>query len=330
MLIERVDPRADDVRQFFDVYAAAQKVDDPHGPPTSYTDFRGRLIWGDTGDPMQTWLGWSDDRSRLLGGYTLMLPKYDNPHLGWVEPVVHPEERRRGHGRTLADHARAQVRESGRRLLAAGAVEGSPGLAFCDALGAERASIEHRNVLDLADVDEAHIAGLLAEAREAAGGYSVLSWIGEVPKEHLDGVAPLLTAISDAPVDQLEWQGEAWSPERVRAVEKSLTDTRARRYTIVARHDASGVLAGLTQLYVSEEHYGWAGQGHTAVLPEHRGHRLGLLMKAAMLPWLREQEPDVRRVVTTNAESNSYMLRVNHLLGYRLLDRWFSCQLEVG
>lgn len=329
MLIERVDPRGDDVRPFFDLYQAAERIDDPHGPPSSYTDFRGHLIWGWAANVPQTWLGWADDRSRPLGGYILTLPVYDNTHLGELNLIVHPEVRRHGYGRALLQHAIGRIRGSGRRLLMGETLEGSAGLAFCDALGAERASMEVRSVQDLADVDETHLRELLAQARTAAEGYSLLSWAGTTPERHVDDVATLLSAMSDAPVDQLEWKGEVWDAERVRQEDKGTAESRVHSYTVVARHDASGALVGHTRILVPEEHHGWAHQGDTVVLPDHRGHRLGTLIKAAMVPWLGESEPDVRRVVTGNAESNSYMLRVNRLLGYRPLDRSIGCQLRL-
>lgn len=329
MLIERVDTRTDDVRPYFDLYTAAQKVDDPQGPPTSFTDFRGDLIWGHGGDAPEVWLGWADRHARLLGGYALTLPARDNDHLGVVDLVVHPEVRRHGYGRALATHACDQIREAGRRLVVATPLDGSPGLAFCDASGAARAAVELRNVLDLKDVDTASLHELLAEAQKASGGYSLLSWTGTVPTEHLGGVAVLRAAMSDAPVDDLEWGDEVWDAPRIREAEKRVAPTGLRVYSIVARHDASGELVAYTQLLVPAEHQGWAFQDDTVVLANHRGRRLGLHVKAAMLQWLTEREPEVSRIVTFNAESNDHMLRVNRALGFWTMDRWICCQLSL-
>jgi len=52
----------------------------------------------------------------------------------------------------------------------------------------------------------------------------------------------------------------------------------------------------------------------------HRGHRLGLLTKAAMLDWLASAEPGLQRLVTWNAASNKHMVAINEALGYELLD----------
>jgi hypothetical protein len=61
---------------------------------------------------------------------------------------------------------------------------------------------------------------------------------------------------------------------------------------------------------------GWAHQVITAVTREHRGHRLGLLLKLAMMELLATTEPQLERIETLNAASNEYMVAVNDALGY--------------
>ena len=56
--------------------------------------------------------------------------------------------------------------------------------------------------------------------------------------------------------------------------------------------------------------------GVTMVLPEHRGHRLGLATKLASHRALREQVPACELVVTSNAEVNTHMNAINERMGY--------------
>ena len=51
----------------------------------------------------------------------------------------------------------------------------------------------------------------------------------------------------------------------------------------------------------------------------HRGHRLGLLVKTAMLEWLAEAEPQLERIDTGNAAVNRWMIAINTALGYEPL-----------
>ena len=58
-------------------------------------------------------------------------------------------------------------------------------------------------------------------------------------------------------------------------------------------------------------------QWDTIVLPEHRGRRLGMLVKAANLIQVHRAAPDATSILTWNAEENRYMLDVNEALGFR-------------
>lgn len=90
-------------------------------------------------------------------------------------------------------------------------------------------------------------------------------------------------------------------------------------------------MAALTQVGVDPADPGWGHQMNTAVTRKHRGHRLGLLAKIAMLELLAAAEPQLERVVTWNAESNRHMIAVNEALGYTILGqpatRW---QVDVA
>lgn len=60
-----------------------------------------------------------------------------------------------------------------------------------------------------------------------------------------------------------------------------------------------------------------AVQEDTLVLESHRGHRLGMLLKAANAQFMLEHAPDTALVTTFNAEENEPMLRVNIELGFK-------------
>ena len=91
-------------------------------------------------------------------------------------------------------------------------------------------------------------------------------------------------------------------------------------YSVAALHAASGELAAITDLDADPDSPGWGFQLLTAVTRPHRGHRLGLLVKTAMLDWLAEAEPQLERIVTGNAAVNQHMIAINEELGYELLE----------
>jgi hypothetical protein len=75
----------------------------------------------------------------------------------------------------------------------------------------------------------------------------------------------------------------------------------------------------------SELGYQW----DTIVSREHRGHRLGLLVKLANLRLLREVSPKTRYLNTWNADDNAPMVAVNDALGYRPVEVTQEWQLEL-
>jgi hypothetical protein len=75
-------------------------------------------------------------------------------------------------------------------------------------------------------------------------------------------------------------------------------------------------LAGFTRVSVPHDTTRAVGQWDTIVLREHRGHRLGMLLKVANLQLLDEAGPGHPSVLTWNAEENRPMLAVNEAVGF--------------
>ena len=90
---------------------------------------------------------------------------------------------------------------------------------------------------------------------------------------------------------------------------------RQQVYRLMARHRRTGEWAGHTILCVDGTRPGYAVQEDTSVVRDHRGHRLGMLLKASMLLWMRETHPELTTIDTWNATSNSHMIAVNEALG---------------
>ena len=110
-----------------------------------------------------------------------------------------------------------------------------------------------------------------------------------------------------------------WDAARVRATDQRVQLYGMLAYTVMARHDTTGEPAGLTVVEVGPEPAGWGFQALTAVVREHRGHRLGLRLKLSMLDLLARQEPQVKHILTGNAETNAHMIGINEMLGYRVV-----------
>ena len=210
------------------------------------------------------------------------------------------------------------------------AVTGSPGAAFAAAAGARAVLADTQRRLDLRRLDDAHVDALAAEARAHADGYSLVRWVGATPEAHLDGVAALESRMTtDAPFDDLSWEQEVFDAERIRQRDAGKAARGLRSYTTAAVHDVTGATVGFTALVVDDGVDEAAHQWQTIVAPEHRGHRLGMLLKVANLRFLQRHEPAVRTVETWNADSNGPMLRVNLALGFEVVRQWAEWELRL-
>ncbi|HEY2579574.1 MAG TPA: hypothetical protein VGI74_24960 [Streptosporangiaceae bacterium] len=318
------------IRVWYEMYLAAKAVDEPLGPPQSLRAFIGWMTEG-AGVYFQRegWFVPGERAGSWDGAFVLELPAMDNTHRAKMDLMVALDRRRRGIGTALAGHAVERTRAHGRTLLRSGAMEGSPGSAFAAAMGVRHDMTEVRRVQDLDNVPAGRLAELWAKAQAAARGYSLVSWTGATPDEHVDQVALVTMALEDAP-HTAGHEPVHIDAARVRKDEQRIAVQGVRYYSVAARCDETGELAGITQVGVDPEQPDWGHQELTAVTGPHRGHRLGLLLKVAMLEWLAAAEPAVRHIMTGNAAANRHMIAINEELGYHVLDQWQVWQMDVG
>jgi RimJ/RimL family protein N-acetyltransferase len=329
MRIEAGNP-ADQVtlEAYFEVRRAALEADDPLGPPASLRRLRGWLEH--PVEPAEAWGGVDEVTGTVTGWYLLARPRRENLDRAYLDLYVHPAARRSGIGTALLRHAAGQAQRAGRSVLAGGVLQESAGAAFAAAAGAAPGLVDARRLQVISEIPAGQVAALREQAARAAAGYSLLRWDGRVPEEYLARYAALENAMADAPHDAGD-EPETWDADRVREQQ----DSRERRgrhvYTLAAQHDASGDLVAVTAVEPGQDTPGWGHQLLTAVTREHRGHRLGLLVKTAMLDWLARAEPGLDRIVTENAAINQHMIAINEALGYRLLSPGEqTCELPVA
>jgi GNAT superfamily N-acetyltransferase/RimJ/RimL family protein N-acetyltransferase len=327
--VERFFPASDgaSVRACHEIYLSGLPIDDPNSPVMSFRPFAGWMACGWTEDPAEAWLA-RDDAGKPCGWYRLSLPQRENRHLADLDLKVQASSRRAGLGTTLIRRAAERARDHGRTDLAGSARAGSPGIAFAHAFGARTGMVDVTRVLELAAIAPGHLATLRARAEPAARGYRLLSWTGPVPNEQVDDVTAIYnSAEADMPRDPGH-EPQLWDTRRARMAERRRAAQGLRIYTVAAKSQAAGELAGLTMLAVDPAEPEWGLQDLTAVARPHRGHRLGLLVKVAMLELLADREPQLTRIITGNADANEHMIAINNDLGFSVLDEW-PC-FEIG
>ena len=193
----------------------------------------------------------------------------------------------------------------------------------------KRAAEEIYRVVRLQELSRSFVDDAYAEAAAFAKDYELLRFEGQTPDELLAAVADITEAINDAPIDDLDIEDEAFPAERVRNYEDATINAGHRLYRVIARHRETGELAGHTVVAVDAETPQLAHQHDTAVVRAHRGHRLGLLVKAELMRWLAVAEPQLESIDTWNAESNKQMIEVNERLGYVRVSRELEFQKRI-
>lgn len=329
--IERVDPfelDLDTADALADAVAEGHRrssVDLPvHGGPAF---LQARRLGSDNRPADGLWVAWVGDRP--VAHADLELPWRENTGAAFVRGHVHPDHRRLGIGRRLFDTAVGEARSAGRTRIYSGVMDGTPGGAALEAWGLVptegRCAVRR---LDLHVAPTASWQRLHDEAVAHAGDYELVRLVGPTPEEMLPGMALLHEAINDAPVNDEGEEPALFDAQRVRDYDTAMAGRRQTVYRVLARHRTSGEWAGLSMLCVDEFAPTVAFQEDTSVVRAHRGHRLGLLMKADMLRWVAQERPEIAAVDTWNSVTNHHMIAVNERLGARVVARFQGYRLE--
>lgn len=311
------------------VLEAARQVDSPHQPAVRRHAVLSRLRYGWDEDPPELAVAVQDGR-RIVGVLELSLPVRDNTHLGYLDLVVDPSARRKGLGRRMFEAAVDRSRADGRTLVVAESFQHPHGLAFAASVGLAPALESAQRRLDVWSLPRARVEDLWADAADRSRDYELLRLTDQIPAELMAGMVEMTAAINDAPLDDLKFEDEVYSPERLAAFRRTHLASGRRVYELVARHRATGALAGHTIVAVESEQPDFAHQYDTSVVAAHRGHRLGMALKAGMLRWLADAEPQLRTLDTWNAVSNTHMVAVNEALGFQVVASATAFQAETS
>jgi GNAT superfamily N-acetyltransferase len=269
----------------------------------------------------------------MVGSALTFEPLEDNTHMGALEVYVPPEHRRRGVGSALLARAEELVVAGGRTTLIADVRvpldEDGPDRAWAEARGYAVANVDTVKVVDLAATADL-LPSLEARAAERLGDYRLEWWTEPAPEERLPSLAAAMSLfLGEIPLGDLDIRPQAWTPERLR-VREARHAAQRREYLTVVALTPSDQVAGYTNLGVSPHAPRLADIGDTLVLPDHRGHRLGLAMKVLLHQQVRARHPGVRLIATGNATTNRWMNDVNEQLGYRPVDRSLELQKLLG
>ncbi|WP_393086774.1 GNAT family N-acetyltransferase [Streptomyces sp. LN704] len=272
------------------------------------------------------WLA-ADSAGVPVGAAFLRLFTKEGPeHLAELEVTAHPAERRRGAGGRLLDAAVSAARAEGRRSLVAQAVHGSPGDLFLAARGFRRVLALTYARLPLAATDLVRVDGI---AERPHPGYALTHWDGTVPPHLARTYADSRRAMDDMPMEETDYGTVVRDVARVVAAAEAVAKRGESLHTVAAVDRADGSIVGFSELVVPGDGRGDAQHYGTGVLPEHRGHGLGLWMKAESIRAARRRHPELEGLLTDTADSNAPMRGINDALGYLPTHRAVEYQFDL-
>lgn len=307
-------------------------------------DVRDRLAMMQPTPDRERVLGIVREDGRIVANARLSIPLRDNLRTAYLQIEVLPSHRRRGVASALLTFMEQQAASRGRSVIMswsdarADGHDAQEGQALVPPTGAggfpaddasavlalhrgfELVQVDRQSVLDLEQLRQ-DPTGLAAQESGAAAagsdGYTLLGWTDRCPEDLLGDYALLRQRMStDPPLGGFVQEEELWDAGRIRREEETSLAGGASSLVCAVRHAATGRLVGHTILERFGARPAVVYQEDTLVLEEHRGHRLGMWLKAVNLRRTLDEWPDARRVYTWNAEENTFMLAVNVALGF--------------
>ena len=329
--VRRIDPAGLDMDRWHACYLAGHVVDDPDEPEWLLPELRARAVT-QLDERYELYVA-KDSRNDVVGALSCAVPVHDNRHMMIIEHLsVLPQRRRGGIGtRLLAQAARVAAHHARSTMLTEALAPGSldhdvAADHAARAWGFALASRDQRRTLAVPLAEE--VTGRVRAAiGRRADAYDVVTWSGPAPVEYLQDRALIQQRMStDTPLGDIDWRAESWDAARFRRLEQSIAAMGRHSWTAGAVQRSTGRLVAATWLLGHPDHPHQAWQWDTLVLPEHRGHRLGLRVKLANLDYIQRERPATRLVSTSNATDNAPMIAVNEALGFELSGHWREYQ----
>ena len=305
-----------EIAAWCEAYNRALAVDMPSDPAWCTDSLRGYLSVTMPAERRISWVAEGSQPDRPMLGHASLLMLQD---LGVLELFVEPSGRRQGIGRALLATAARRALADGFSSLGVEVVGGTAASQFFEAHGFRLAYNEMRSILDLSTIDWLRMGEM---AGGVVPGYHIEYHPGDLPNETLPAYAEAKEFRRLAPAGDLDLRPSSYDPDRLRASLGTLQARGLKPYIVLAIHEKTGKVVGLTEVVVPAMRPARADQYDTVVLPEHRGYGLARALKARMLFELRSAEPLLREVQTWQGSETEHLLQVNEELGFKPDREW--------
>jgi GNAT superfamily N-acetyltransferase len=237
------------------------------------------------------------------------------------------DARRQGAGTLMLREVLHQMHLMDRTILTLSAHSVS-GQAFLTHVGAvaKHSSVENRAIL--AHLDWARLREWEDSAEDVG-----LVWerhAGRVPRERLVELLPVFTTLfADMPLGALEMPPirseisgyDHWY---------DIMDQVGGAHHLILLRASDGEVVGLSEAGWDSRFPNMAYQHLTAVARPWRGRGLARALKAGTMRHIRSHHPELKMMITSNAESNAPMLSINARVGFIVYRRTVDYQITRG
>jgi GNAT superfamily N-acetyltransferase len=324
MDIRQVDVFDDtELERFYQVTERAAGFERPHHSGWTLAEARLEFRRQDPTERGEAWAAY--DGGIMVGGASVWFPLLDNLTKCWGDLGVDPDHRRRGVGSALVAQIVTRIVQEGRTTLVMESAypferrQDHPYRRFAETNGFTVAIDEILRILPL-PVDPALLQALATETSPHHTAYRIESFVDDLPRELLESYCALSNQLGvDAPTGEMDFEAESVTPQLwLERVAKEREIGRARLTTVAV--DGRGDVVAYTDLILPPAPSPDVWQWGTLVHRDHRGHRLGMAVKVGNLQQLAAADTSRVRVLTSNAETNRYMVDINVRLGFEAIE----------
>ncbi|HET6627497.1 MAG TPA: GNAT family N-acetyltransferase [Nocardioidaceae bacterium] len=266
--------------------------------------------------------------TEIVGAGIAFIPLLDNLDKVYFTAGVLPEHRGNGYGDALVEHAVALTRTEGRTAmigwshLPTEGYEHHPHHRFAARHGFTLGNTEVRRVLELPVPDE-RLQEWADGAAQQHDGYRIELYVDGVPEHLKPSLVELHNQLPvDAPTGDIDFEAGGMTVEVYDEHQRQLRLTGREMFVALAvwtePDGTERTVAHSTMSCPPGDHdLPFLNQWGTFVDRAHRGHRLGIAVKAANLRSVQKAHPERTLVTTTNSPENGPMLAINEMMGFR-------------
>lgn len=287
------------------------------------------------GETMDAYAAYDDSDATAMRGVAILGLTYnDNIDKAFFDVAVPPENRHLGVGSGLLRFLEGLATDAGRTTflteshLPFDSRNAHPYRQFAEKRGYALANVEVTRRLKLPVADEL-IQQWIDESAPHHQDYRIETFVNDIPDELVESFCYLHNQLAlDSPTGDIDFEAESLTPEGLKIRQEKLLEAGRTVYETLAI-DKSGEAVAQSTLATTSSDTISVFQWGTLVRRDHRGHRLGMATKAANLRAMQKDNPERTQIVTSNAEDNDNMVRINEKMGFEPIELMVEWQRKL-